>query len=167
MKLNKRRLFLQAGFLSTVVFISYKAELFATVTPLQTLSVLQEDLFPSEGSSPSQKQINAKSYLSLILQHNRVSDTDKEFIKNGVKWLNEASVEKYKKIYFKLDENQRQVILQNISQTSWGESFIADILKYIFEAMLGDPIYGINKNESGWKWLNHEAGLPRPTKAYM
>ena len=62
---------------------------------------------------------------------------------------------------------ERQKLLKDIATTSWGESFIADNLKFIFEAMLGDPIYGSNKDESGWRWLEHKAGLPRPKVAYL
>ena len=167
MQLNSRRTFIQAGFASSIVLISVNSELFGGVTVLGTISVLQADLFPQTAGLPTKKQINAKAYLSLILNHSRVTDTDKKFIKNGVKWLNEESISKYKKIYTKLTPSQREDVLKDVSLTSWGESFIANILKYSFEAMLGDPIYGINKDESGWKWLNHSAGLPRPKETYL
>jgi gluconate 2-dehydrogenase gamma chain len=38
------------------------------------------------------------------------------------------------------------------------------MLTFIFEAMISDPIYGFNKDEIGQKWLQHNAGFPRPTK---
>ena len=34
----------------------------------------------------------------------------------------------------------------------------------LFEALLLDPLYGGNKEEKGWKWLNHTPGFPRPTE---
>jgi len=37
------------------------------------------------------------------------------------------------------------------------------VLGYIFEALLVDPVYGGNPNGIGWKWLEHQPGLPRPT----
>jgi len=167
MILKSRRMFLKAGFLSSVVFITVDSELFGAVTVMQTISLVQEDLFPQSVGVPTKKEINATAYLALILQHPRVTNQDKEYIKNGVKWLNEEAVSKYKKVYTKLTPTQRQAVLKDISLQRWGEVWISDILKYIFEAMLGDPIYGINKNESGWKWLKHSAGLPRPKEAYL
>jgi len=167
MELISRRTFIKAGFAGSVVLLNTNSELFGGVTILSTISVLQEDLFPQTTKVPTNKQINAKTYLRLILNHSRVSESDKKFIKNGVKWLNEEAISKYKKIYVKLSQFQREDILKDISLTSWGESFIDTILRYIFEAMLGDPIYGINKDESGWKWLNHKTGLPRPKEAYL
>jgi len=167
MKLNSRRTFIKAGFTGSVVLLTVNSEVFGGVTIFGTVSILQEDLFPQTTKVPTNKQINAKAYLSLILNHSRVSRSDKKFIRDGVKWLNEESVSKHKKVYAKLSQSQREDILKDISLTSWGESFIDTMLRYIFEAMLGDPIYGINKDESGWKWLNHKTGLPRPKEAYL
>jgi hypothetical protein len=41
------------------------------------------------------------------------------------------------------------------------------MMRYIFEAMLGDPIYGANKHEAGWKWLAFEGGKPRAKRMYL
>jgi gluconate 2-dehydrogenase gamma chain len=32
--------------------------------------------------------------------------------------------------------------------------------------MLGDPIYGGNKNNNGWQAINHNTGLPQPKEKY-
>jgi len=165
--INTRRKFLLAGFAGSIVLLSFNSKIFAGVKVIDTLSQVQDDLFPQTTNVPTKKQINAKAYLSLMLNHPRVTKTDKDFLKNGVKWLNEESNSLYSKIYTKLDSDKRQEVLRSISKSSWGESFIADNLKFTFEAMLGDPIYGSNKDESGWKWLNHTAGLPRPKEAYL
>ncbi|QOY54772.1 gluconate 2-dehydrogenase subunit 3 family protein [Candidatus Sulfurimonas marisnigri] len=164
---NSRRLFLKNSFLSSIVFVTYGSELFGVVTPMQTISLVQRDLFPSTPLFPHVKDINATYCLTKILSHSRVTDEDKAFIKDGVKWLNEEAVTKYKKLYSALSWQQRQETLQDIADTDWGESWIKTIMGYIFEAMLGDPIYGGNKGEIGWKWLNHKSGLPRPKKELL
>jgi len=33
--------------------------------------------------------------------------------------------------------------------------------------MLGDPIYGGNNKEAGWRWLAFSGGEPRPKKAFL
>ncbi|OHE04239.1 MAG: hypothetical protein A2513_00205 [Sulfurimonas sp. RIFOXYD12_FULL_33_39] len=164
---KSRRIFLKNSFLTSVIFITCSGELFAAVTPMQTIALVQKDLFPDTLHTPQSSDINASYYLYTILNHSRVTDKTKSFIKDGAKWLNEASVEKYKKIYTKLSAKERQNILKEISQNGWGENWIITIMTYLLEAMLGDPIYGGNKNQSGWKWLNHTSGLPRPTKAIL
>ena len=163
MMLESRRNFFKTTFLSSVVMVMSHNKLFAAVTPLQTLSIVQEDLFPQEMISDA----NAYAYTSIVFKHSRISAADKQFLRNGTKWLNEEAVTMYDKVYVKLSSNERQKVLHKIATQEWGESWIKTVLKYIMEATLGDPIYGINKNEFGWKWLNHSSGLPRPKEMYL
>jgi hypothetical protein len=165
--IKTRRNFLLTTLASTTIFFTLKSINFEEVKNIDTLSQLQDDLFPENKNIPNKKQINSKAYLILVLNHPKVSQSDKDFLLNGVKWLNEKSEKMYAKLYNSLDYEQRQKILTEIATTSWGESFIADNLKFIFEAMLGDPIYGSNKDKSGWIWLKHKAGLPRPKVPYL
>jgi len=138
-------------------------ELFSVVTPKETIELVQNDLFPKA----KELGINTFVYMSVVLNHSRITDEDKEFIKNGVKWLNEEAVEKYSATYTKLTSTQRQNILKIISQTRWGDSWINEMLTYSLEAMLSDPIYTANKDEAGWKWLNFQGGFPRPKEALL
>ena len=128
-----------------------------------TLALLQEDLFPDMDTRLNTHNINARAYLTYILHHPRVSDDDKRFIKKGVIWLDEEADGLFGKNYTELPAKKRQKVLTSIAKAEWGESFIEAILTYLFEALLGDPVYGINKDEVGWKWVHHTPGLPRPT----
>ncbi len=128
-----------------------------------TLALLQEDLFPDINQKLNTRTINARAYLSYILHHPRVSDDDKRFVKRGVVWMDEEAKRLFGASYMQLSSKRRQEVLASVAKTQWGESFIETILTYLFEALLGDPVYGINKDEVGWKWLHHTPGLPRPT----
>jgi len=158
-----RRKFLKLGFLSSSIFVMNGCELFSITTPQDTIKVLQFDLFPQV----KKLHIDTSSYISLVFQHTRISKEDKEFIKNGVKWLNEEAVKMHKLRYSKLLSSQREEVLLQIAKEEWGESFLHDILSYLFEAMLGDPIYGGNNKELGWKWLEFTGGEPRPKEMYL
>ena len=138
-------------------------ELFSVVTPKETIELVQNDLFPKA----QELGVNTYIYMGIVLNHSRISAEDKEFIKNGVKWLNEESVSKYNTTYTKLTSSQRQETLKTISQVRWGESWIDEMLTYSLEAMISDPVYGVNKNRSGQKWLHFEAGLPHPKEALL
>lgn len=163
MQLNKRRNFLKYSFLGSSVFIMSGCELFSVTTLHDTIKVLQNDLFPKA----KELSIETSSYISIILHHERVTKEDKKFLKNGVKWLNEEAVNMHKRTYTKLLKQEREAVLQAVSKTEWGESWLYAMMTYLFEAMLGDPIYGGNNSEEGWKWLSFEGGLPRPKKAYL
>ncbi|PKN15592.1 MAG: hypothetical protein CVU67_00425 [Deltaproteobacteria bacterium HGW-Deltaproteobacteria-24] len=159
-----RRVFLKKSFLTIALTVFFQGKLFAKVSPLNSLDLLCNDLFPLI------KDINSNSawYIkNVVLNHSRIDLDTQKFIQNGVKWLNEESVTMYGNIYTKLLDEQRQTVLKTISQTKWGDSFIYTILKYIMESVLGDPIYGINFNQKGWAWVNHETGYPRPQKAFL
>jgi len=163
MKIESRRSFFKTTFLTSLIMVTSSNSLFASVTPLQTLAVVQEDLFPKEMITKA----NAYAYINLIFKHSRVSAQDKQFLRNGTKWLHEEAVAKYNKVYTSLSSKERQNVLEMISEQSWGESWIKKVLSYIMEAVLGDPVYGINKDKSGWKWLHHSSGLPRPKEMYV
>lgn len=137
--------------------------LFGVTTFRETVKVLQNDLFPKA----KELKINTSEYISVILHHERITKEDKAFLKNGAKWLNEKSVKMYTKTYVNLFPIHRQKVLEAVVNTEWGSSWVYDIMTYTFEAMFGDPIYGSNNSEAGWKWLNFTAGQPRPKKAYL
>jgi hypothetical protein len=158
-----RRVFVKNSFLTVALLVFSKGKLFATVTPLQTIALLQEDLLPLL----KQLQSNSALYVLKILNHSKISNADKQFIRNGVKWLNEEAITLYGNTYTKLSYEQRQTLLQTISQTRWGNSFMYAMLAYSMESILGDPIYEINTDQKGWKWLEHETGYPRPQKAFL
>jgi len=163
MFLKTRRTFLKSTFFTTAIVVMSKNELSGVVSPLQTIALVQEDLFPDI----KKFNIKSSSYLSLILHHSRITDDEKVFLRNGVQWLNEEAVLQYKQTYTKLSSNQRQNILQTISKQRWGDNWINKMLTYIMEATLSDPIYGANKNGAGWKWLKHTSGLPQPKEPYL
>lgn len=163
MFLNSRRTFLKNSFLTTAVLVMSGSKLFGTVSPIETLSLVQDDLFPFA----KEQDVDSSAYLLIILNHTHVTDIDKKFIRNGIQWLNEESVIMYKTTYTKLSVAQRQKLLKTISQTSWGESWLETQLTYIMEAIFSDKIYGVNKNEAGQKLVQHSVGLPRPTKALL
>ena len=163
MDLLSRRKFLNYTFLSSAVFVMSGCELFAIVTPLQTLEVLWDDLFPHA------KKLGVKTlpYLVIVLNHSRITQENKEFLKNGVQWINEESATLYHTTYTKLSSSQREELLKRISQKEWGKKWLSSLMSYGFEAMFSDPVYKSNMDEVGWKWLAFEGGKPRPKRAFL
>jgi len=165
--MKNRRNFLKAGLLSSVIFVASRGELYGATTTLQTLEIMQKDLLHDADAMPSFEQINPNKYLLIIFNHSRIDAEEKQYLRNGAKWLNEESLEMYEKPYVSLDADKRQRVLISFSFHDWGKSYIDRILSYMMESMLGDPIYGGNKNGSGWAFLNHIGGQPSPKKVYL
>lgn len=159
-----RRVFLKNSFLTAGVLVFFRGEVFAEIQPLDTLEVLCDDLFPLSTTLES----NSAWYIkNVILEHSKIDEKNKRFIRNGVKWLNEESALLYEKLYIDLPPAQREEVLQAISETHWGQSFIYAMLKYIMESVLGDPIYQINTEQKGWEWIGQSGGYPRAKKAFL
>ena len=163
MILNSRRTFLKTAFLGSAVLVMSANSLFGAVLPMHTIEMAQDDLFGHA------KKLGVKSdlYMSIILNHSRVSSTEKEFLRNGAQWLNEEAVLLHGKMYADLSSGVRQNLLKRISLSKWGEEWIYTILTYTMEAIFSDEVYGVNKNRTGDKWLDFEAGFPRPKEAYL
>lgn len=161
--LSKRRTFLKVGFFSSAIVFTNGCDILGVEKLSDTIKVVQNDLFPKA----KELHINISKYMNIIFQHSRIDETDKEFIKNGIKWLNEEAVEMFNLSYTKLSMSKRQEVLEGITKYRWGENWIDNMMRYIFEAMLGDPIYGGNNEEAGWKWLGFKGGNPRPKELYL
>ncbi len=157
--MKNRRNFLLAGLLSSaVIWFASKEKFFEATGTLQTIKQMQNDLFP---------QANPDKYMLIIFAHSRIDEDEKTYLKEGATWLNEEALEMYEKAYPSLEAKERQRVLVSFSSHEWGESYIHKILTYTMEEYLGDPIYGGNKNEAGWKFLTHVGGKPNPKKAYL
>lgn len=128
----------------------------------QTLSAVQNHLFPTSSDSPGAKEINAMAYLLGVLESSYLDDGEKIFILNGVGWLEDLSHSTFNKKFVALKEPQREQLLSTVAKSRAGENWISTILLYIFEALLSDPVYGGNPGGTGWKWLQHQPGFPRP-----
>lgn len=138
-------------------------EALGVTTLKDTIGLLQQDLFPKA----RQLSISTVSYMEIVFSHSRIAQEEKDFLKNGVKWLGEAAYKKYQARYTQLSKMHRIALLEEVAQTQWGKSFLDSILRYTLEAALGDPIYGGNNNQAGWKWLGFEAPNPQTKKAYL
>jgi len=130
-------------------------------TQRNTLFVVMKILFPDNKYVSIQK-INAYAHFHHILADDNYDIADKKYLQNGIKWTDETAQEKYQKDFYQLNKIEKQTVFNLILHSNWGKSWLSNVLTIIFEALLLDPIYQVNKNEEGWQWLNHLAGEPRP-----
>ena len=131
--------------------------------PWLTFAAVQDHLFPTTADAPGAKEINATTYLKRVLSESHTDPDDKQFIKNGVGWLNDLAQEKQGLMFHELNEEQRETVLRQIEKSRAGARWISFILLYIFEALLSAPVYGGNPDAVGWRWLEHQPGFPLPT----
>ncbi len=134
----------------------------AASDPWPVIAAVQQHLFPAEKDAPGAAEINAPAYLQFVVSDRTLDADEREFILQGTRWLQDITEKKYKTAFIELDYEKREQVLRHIASSSAGENWLSTLLLYIFEALLTDPVYGGNKNQAGWKWLQHTPGFPRP-----
>lgn len=139
---------------STFKFSSFQAEV---------LDAVFLQLFPDDGDGPGARDINAVGYLEWAMTDlQNIADGDPEFIIQGVGWLDELSVEMLTRHFADVTSTEQHKVLVKTSHSRQGENWMALLMYYLTEALLLDPVYGGNTNQTGWKWLQHQPGFPRP-----
>lgn len=130
--------------------------------PWKTLAEVQQHLFPASVDSPGASDIQAVVYLRNAIENPAADAEDKEFLFNGVGWLNDLAQKQTRQSFAALDEQQREMLLREIEQSQAGRNWLSLLLTYLLEALLADPVYGGNPDGIGWKWLKHQPGYPTP-----
>lgn len=129
----------------------------------KVLNAVQMQLFPDDGNGPSARDLNAIAYLEWAMtdQQNR-EDGDPEFIAKGIGWLDDLSEQTQGNSFIKLSDKQQDKVLKQIARSRAGKNWLSVLMYYLAEALMLDPVYGGNPEMIGWKWLEHQAGFPRP-----
>ena len=159
----RRRVFIASAVLAGGVFAlrpqeaksSVKLELF------KTLKVVQEILFPKGLKAPAASEFGATAYLANVSSHSSFLASDLRFLKHGAQQLMDEHND-----FLTLSFEEQEENLREFTQSTLGENWVAFVLYFTIEGLLSDPLYGGNKNESGWKWLGHNSGQPRPQKPF-
>ena len=63
----------------------------------------------------------------------------------------------------KLNTDEKEKVLRQIEGSRAGSRWLSLMMTYLLEALLSDPVYGGNKDQKGWQWLEHIPGFPTPT----
>lgn len=127
-----------------------------------TLSALYAQLWPAGNGAPGADELGVVNYLLRMLAAPRVESWRRDYVRNGVGWLNEQTLAGSGRRLEQLDPVAQGDVLTAFAATGRGESWLAHMLGYLFESLLGDPAYGVNPEGHGWRWLAHTPGFPRP-----
>lgn len=170
-KLSRRKFMgglLAGGITATLPVFSVSGKMYKDIdilskSQLAIVTSIQKILFPSDGNGPGAYDVMADKYLVWVLSDKRMDPEEKEYIINGIGWIDETSMEIYSNNYINLSQNEKEKLVADVAKESWGSSWLSVMLTFIFEALLCDPQYGYNTEEIGWNWLQYKPGYPRPT----
>ncbi len=160
----KRRVFITSSILAgtALALLPQKAKSDIKIDLFKTLEAVQEVLFPKGLDAPSASEYGATAYLANVSTHSSFLASDLRFLKHGAKELMKA----YNNFLSLTPKEQDEALRDFVDEHEVGENWVSFVLYFSIEALLSSPIYGGNKNESGWKWLQHHAGVPQPQKPF-
>ncbi|MBN2825676.1 MAG: gluconate 2-dehydrogenase subunit 3 family protein [Campylobacterales bacterium] len=113
-------------------------------------------LFPTTPKYSGAKAFGIVEYLRFITRHPSFSAEDLRFLFDGA-----AKLQQSYPPFLLYPSQQKENALRAFEKTPLGNAWLTKLLYYGLEAMLGDPIYGGNKDRQGWK--NFNLTPPQPT----
>ena len=134
----------------------------AETDPWSTLDAVLDHLLPTEPDAPGAREIRALDYLRFVVSDPWVDREERDFILQGVRWLDDLAGKRFDNSFVALDQTQKERLLRQVAQSSAGENWLATLLTYLFEALLTAPAYGGNPDGIGWRWLEYVPGFPLP-----
>jgi len=129
----------------------------------KTIQAVQEHLFPIKNKIPSAQAMNATQYLFEAIAHESYDKDIRAFVIEGAKELELRE----KNQFISFSYQKKEEALRSYEKTNYGSNWIGRIMTLTMEGMFGDPIYGSNIKESGWKALHSYGGQPRPKTRYI
>lgn len=141
-----------------------KANDFLTAQQSTILKTILMGIFPDDGNGPSADDLNSFGYVLWVLDDNYKKQEEKDYIIEGLDWANDTAQDLYFEDFIDLSEKQKNTLIKEFTEHSWGKSWMSVMVTLVMESALLDPIYGGNKDEAGWNWLDHKAGVPRPNE---
>ncbi len=134
---------------------------FAEVSAL--IETVLEHLFPAGGKLPSAKEAGLIRFVYETITHPSYDRDIRAFVVEGAKVFEKRT--KGRLIW--MSERERERALREYEATEYGDSWLGRMMTLGLEGLLGDPIYGANPKEAGWRALGTQGGQPRPSQRYL
>ena len=130
----------------------------------RTLSAVQARVLPSDEFGPGARDVNAIGYLDAVLASGDLKPTTVQAITRGGDRLNAWARATRGLTYADLEEAVQDAGLRQ-DRSPAGRYFLSRMIEFTLEALFGDPVHGANPEETGWAWVQHTPGWPRPPHA--
>jgi len=159
-KVITRRVFIASTIVAgtALMLLPQGAKTPINIEPFKVIEAVQEVLFPKGLQAPAASEFGATNYLLTVSTNASFWAEDLTFLHYGAKLLMKA-VPSFLTMH---PQDKDEALRDFVNNSTKGKNWVSLLLYYTLEALLSDPIYGGNKNELGWKWLQHHAGQPRP-----
>ena len=129
----------------------------------RVIEAVQAVMFPHGGKLPSAKAMETIVFTQETLFHPSYDRDIRAFVIGGAKELDRREKGKF----LSYTSHQQEQAMRRFEETTYGSNWLGRIMLLTMEALFSDPIYGSNIKEAGWKALQTQGGVPRPTTRYL
>ena len=126
------------------------------------IAAVQSHLFPSEPGVPGAAEANATAWLQWVLSDPALPGQTRAFFRRGAEELAALAAGKGNRPFWQLEPAAKESLLRAYEQQG-GSHWLRELIHYVLEALLSDPVYGGNPDGIGWRWLEHRPGYRRPS----
>ena len=134
---------------------------FFTAAEWRTVSVLADDIIPSDARSGSATQAGVPAFIDYHLSVPEASEDTRLAIRGGLAWLNTESRKRFRRNYATLSQAQRNQILDDIAwpkqvkpEFSHGAAFFTRMRDFVG--------MGFFSSAMGWKDLRYQGNVFNP-----
>lgn len=137
------------------------------LTPAEwaTFEAVQETLWPAGDGCPGARDVRATAFLDAALGSPDVLPSQAAYLRAHLPTLEAQARARGREAFHALAPADRDAALSAFLDTPDGPAWVRIVLMYTVEAVLGDPVHGINPDGVGWAWAGLEPGDPRPASA--
>ena len=134
---------------------------FFTAAEWRTVSVLADDIIPSDARSGSATQAGVPAFIDFHLSVPETTDDTRLAIRGGLAWLNTESRTRFRRNYAMLSQAQRNQILDDIAFGQRAKPAFSHGAAF-FNRMRDLVGMGFFSSAMGWKDLRYEGNVFNP-----
>ena len=128
----------------------------------ELIAAVQRHMFPEATGIPSAVSFGATQFLVEAIIHPLYDKDMRKYVIEGAEELQSRTKQKF----LSFDEQEREESLRAYEKTAYGSGWLDRIMLLSLEGLLSDPIYGGNREKSGWKAVGTAGGDPEPQVRY-
>jgi len=124
----------------------------------QTLKALTERILPSDGSdSPGAREAGVMNYFDWMMRQGFYHSHRKR-IECGLEWVDAFSVARTTRPFIECSAPEQDSIISEMAsmRNTAIQGFLDSVIKVTLAGFLCDPLYGGNKDKTGWKYIGFD-----------
>ena len=132
-----------------------------------TLDAALDHLLPSEADAPGARDVNAIGWLDAVLADPELDPETAARITAMARRLDGTAEQAGAPSFADLAAGLQAEAIRAFEEPWEDQLALRALLAYALEALLGDPVHGVNPGQIGWTWAQHKPGAPRPSPGWV